>query len=77
MAAQEVAYADLGRRLPRPARWHITPLSRTRRTAEAIFAAGYPEQPLAVAPDLIEQSFGRLQGLDGARAGPPSHPARA
>ncbi|HEX3984710.1 MAG TPA: histidine phosphatase family protein [Acidisoma sp.] len=71
MAAQGTAYAELGRRLPRPARWHITPLTRTLRTAQAIFAAGYPEQVLAVAPDFIEQSFGRLQGLDSA--GVPQH----
>ena len=32
----------LAARLPRPAAWKVTPLSRTRRTAEAIFAAGYP-----------------------------------
>lgn len=67
MAAQAEAYAALGRRLPDPARWLVTPLSRTLRTAQAIFAAGYPEQPLAVEPDLIEQSFGVLQGTEGAR----------
>jgi alpha-ribazole phosphatase len=71
MAAQGAAYAELGRRLPSPARWHITPLTRTRRTAEAIFAAGYPEQKLTVAPDFIEQSFGVLQGLDGSAL--PAH----
>jgi alpha-ribazole phosphatase len=66
MAAQGEAYAELGRRLPQPARWLVTPLSRTHRTAQAIFAAGYPEQSWTVAPAFIEQSFGRLQGLDGA-----------
>ena len=34
----------LAARLPRPAAWIVTPLSRTRRTAEAIFAAGYPRR---------------------------------
>ena len=29
-------YQALARRLPRPAAWKVTPLSRTRRTAEAI-----------------------------------------
>ncbi|WP_419757855.1 histidine phosphatase family protein [Acidisoma sp.] len=67
MAAQTDAYAALGRRLPRPAVWLVTPLSRTLRTAQAIFAAGYPEAPLTVEPDLIEQSFGSLQGTPGAR----------
>jgi broad specificity phosphatase PhoE len=66
MAAQREAYAALGRRLPRPAAWLVTPLSRTRRTAQAIFGAGYPEAPLAVEPGLIEQSFGVLQGTPGA-----------
>ena len=67
MATQTQAYAALGRRLPRPAAWLVTPLSRTHRTAQAIFGAGYPEAPLAVEPDLIEQSFGALQGTPGAR----------
>ena len=60
---QAPMYAALAKRLPRPALWHVTPLSRTRRTAEAIFAAGYPRVPLAVEPDLIEQSLGEWQGL--------------
>lgn len=71
MAAQAPAYAELGRRLPQPARWLVTPLSRTHRTAQAIFAAGYPAQPWTIAPAFIEQSFGRLQGLDGAAL--PAH----
>ena len=53
LIAQVPSYAALAGRLPRPARWVVTPLSRTRRTAQAIFAAGYPEQPLSVEPDLI------------------------
>ncbi len=60
---QAPMYQALARRLPRPALWHVTPLSRTRRTAEAIFAAGYPAVPLAVEPALIEQSLGEWQGL--------------
>ena len=39
---QAPMYRALAARLPRPAAWKVTPLSRTRRTAEAIFAAGYP-----------------------------------
>jgi broad specificity phosphatase PhoE len=78
MAAQMGAYATLGRRLPRPATWLVTPLSRTLRTAEAIFAAGYPATPLTVEPGLIEQSFGALQGTPGARLTEkltlPAHP---
>jgi broad specificity phosphatase PhoE len=67
MAAQTEAYAALGRRLPRPATWLVTPLSRTLRTAQAIFDAGYPAAPLTVEPGLIEQSFGVLQGTLGTR----------
>ena len=45
----------------------VTPLSRTRRTAEAIFAAGYPaHRACASSPDLIEQNLGEWQGLPHA-----------
>jgi len=67
MAGQGRAYAALGHRLPRAAVWLVSPLSRTVRTALAIFAAGYPEQPLIVEPGLIEQSFGVLHGTEGTR----------
>jgi len=60
---QAPMYRALARRLPRPAAWKVTPLSRTRRTAQAIFAAGYPPTELQVEPDLIEQDLGDWQGL--------------
>src|SRR5271157_2095320 len=60
---QAPMYRSLARRLPRPADWLVTPLSRTLRTAEAIFAHGYPQAPLGVEPGLIEQSLGEWQGL--------------
>ena len=41
-------YRSLARHLPRPAVWLVSPLTRTRRTAEAIFAAGYPRTELIV-----------------------------
>ncbi|GAB0112879.1 histidine phosphatase family protein [Acidisoma sp. C75] len=63
MQEQAEAYQALAGRLPRPARWFVTPLSRTRLTAEAIFAAGYPAERAGVLPGMIEQSFGGLQGL--------------
>jgi alpha-ribazole phosphatase len=66
LEAQGPMYAALGQRLPRPATWVVTPLSRTRRTAEAIFRAGYPPADLAVEPGLIEQSLGEWQGLPHA-----------
>ncbi|MBV8523870.1 MAG: histidine phosphatase family protein [Acetobacteraceae bacterium] len=53
----------LAQRLPRPAIWYVTPLSRTRRTAEAIFEAAYPAQPLRVTHGLTEQSLGAWHGL--------------
>ena len=63
---QTPMYRALADRLPRPAIWKVTPLSRTRRTAEAIFAAGYPHMEPQVEPGLIEQSLGEWQGLPHA-----------
>ena len=64
--------------LPQPADWIVTPLSRTRRTAEAIFAGGYEAQELAVEPALIEQDLGDYQGLEHKALPPllatPAHP---
>jgi len=75
---QEPMYRSLAERLPRPATWLVTPLSRTRRTAEAIFAAGYPAADLGVEPDLIEQDLGEWQGVSHAewpeRLTQPKHP---
>ncbi|MCW8308149.1 histidine phosphatase family protein [Acidiphilium sp. PA] len=55
-------YASLGAILPKPAHWVVTPLSRTRATAEAIMQAGYGPVPLYVEAGLIEQDFGAWQG---------------
>jgi len=63
LVAQAPMYQALAALLPRPAVWGCTPLLRTRRTAEAIFAAGYPAQELFVEPGLIEQHLGELQGV--------------
>ncbi len=63
---QAPMYRALAERLPHPARWVVTPLSRTQRTAAAIFAAGYPQAVPSVEPDLIEQSLGEWQGLPHA-----------
>jgi broad specificity phosphatase PhoE len=61
---QEAAtYRWLAARLPQPARWIVTPLSRTRATAAAIFAAGYRDAALETRPAMIEQALGELQGL--------------
>ncbi len=78
LASQGPTYRAIAARLPRPAAWCCTPLSRTRRTAEAIFAAGYPAQPLRIVPGLIEQDLGDYQGLVHAALPPllqaPAHP---
>jgi alpha-ribazole phosphatase len=66
LLAQAPMYRSLAARLPRPADWLVTPLSRTRRTAETIFAHGYQRAELVVEPDLIEQSLGEWQGLPHA-----------
>jgi broad specificity phosphatase PhoE len=67
---QAPMYRSLAARLPRPAEWLVTPLSRTRRTAETIFAHGYPAAELHVEPALIEQSLGEWQGLPHAELPP-------
>ncbi len=65
---QEAAsYRWLAARLPDGARWVVTPLSRTRATAAAIFAAGYAPAALKVEPDLAEQHLGEWQGLSHER----------
>jgi len=78
LVEQAPMYRALAERLPRPANWVVTPLSRTRRTAQAIFAAGYPAQELTVEPGLIEQHLGEWQGLVHAalpaRLAQPKHP---
>ena len=63
LVEQLPTFRGLAQRLPRNAAWRVTPLSRTRRTAEAIFAAGYVPAELTIEPDLIEQSLGEWQGL--------------
>jgi alpha-ribazole phosphatase len=66
LVAQVPMYEALARRLPQPATWLATPLSRTQRTADAIFRAGYPRQQPTIEPGLIEQSMGDWQGLPHA-----------
>ena len=66
LIAQAPMYAALAKRLPREAHWIVTPLMRTRRTAEAIFAAGYPRAAWHTEPGLIEQNLGSWQGLPHA-----------
>ena len=62
LAADAACYRWLARRLPAPALWLTTPLQRTRHTASAIFAAGYPGTTPEVEPALAEQHLGAWQG---------------
>ena len=78
LVVQAPMYQALARRLPTEARWLVTPLSRTRRTADAI-ARWRPSVPeLVVEPGLIEQDLGDWQGLAHAdlppRLAKPAHP---
>ncbi len=66
LAREAPLYRRLAADLPRPASWLISPLARTRETARAIFAAGYPEQALSVEPAFIEQTLGAWEGLPQA-----------
>lgn len=62
MQMQAENYALLANRLPRPARFVCTPLSRTQLTADALERAGYPAQERLINSAFIEQDFGELQG---------------
>ena len=62
MATQALNYHLLAARLPRPARFVCTPLSRTQATADALERAGYPAGERLIVPAFIEQDFGDLQG---------------
>lgn len=62
LAADASRYAVLAARLPARATWIVTPLSRTQKTAAALFEAGYEPADLIVEPGLVEQDFGAWQG---------------
>ena len=79
LVAQEPMYRALARRLPqRDASWYVTPLSRTRRTLEAI--ARWRDAPIRpdVVEELLEQDLGDWAGLRHAELPPllarPPHP---
>ena len=56
-------YGWLAARLPAEAIWVTSTLSRTKLTAAAIFAAGYPAAALVEEGDLVEQHLGEWQGI--------------
>lgn len=56
-------FQALAARMPRDATWVTSALSRTEKTARAIFAAGVTERPLSRDAELNEQDFGDWTGL--------------
>ncbi len=78
LVSQVATYRALSARLPRDAVWVVTPLSRTRLTAEAIWRQAELAPDTAVEPGLMEQHLGEWQGLRHAelpaRLSSPSHP---
>jgi alpha-ribazole phosphatase len=53
--------------LPRDAVWYSSNLKRTHKTAEAIWAAGYPKPAsMTQERDFAEQHLGRWQGMNRA-----------
>ena len=78
LETDQAFHAALARRLPQPAHWVVTPLSRTRHTADALFRAGYPARPLHVESGLSEQELGEWQGIAhadfAAHLAQPAHP---
>ena len=78
LVSQAEVFRALATRLPKPAIWLVTPLSRTRRTAEQIALAGYPQPDLQIEPAFLEQALGDWQGLPHAQvAGLLKRPAHA
>ena len=78
LAEDAPTYRRLARRLPPGAAWFVSPLSRTRQTAEAIRRAGYVGAAPTIEPGLTEQDLGTWQGLRHAdlpaRLIDPAHP---
>lgn len=74
LLAQVPMYQALSRRLPADAAWLVTPLSRTRLTADQIGAWRPDHPPYEVEPGLIEQDLGDWQGLEHAAL--PQHLVR-
>jgi len=71
-------YAALARRLPRPAIWGCTPLSRTRRSCSSTCPTSFGLRPAEGSSRLIEQSMGEWHGTRHAelpaKLAEPAHP---
>ena len=63
LVEEAALYRWLAARLPSGAIWVTSPLSRTKATAAAIFAAGYPRERVAEEAGLVEQHLGEWQGI--------------
>ena len=78
LVAQQPTYRAMAARLPHAAVWVVTPLQRTRHTAEVIQQSRAAPSPLHVEPGLTEQDLGSWQGLPHAdlpaRLTDPAHP---
>ena len=78
LVEEAALYRWLAARLPVGAHWVTSPLSRTKATAAAIFAAGYPTRPIVEEAGLQEQHLGEWQGIRHeelvARLTHPAHP---
>jgi broad specificity phosphatase PhoE len=78
LSQQGARYQALAARLPARAPLVVSPLRRTRETAEALWRAGYPKVDPVVEADLTEQDLGAWQGLAHAdlpaRLLDPAHP---
>jgi len=65
--SDRVVMEAVGRILPRNAIWFASNLKRTHQTAEAIWAAGYPQPDMLIQePAFAEQNLGEWQGLNRA-----------
>ena len=65
--SDRVVMEAVGRILPRGAIWFASNLKRTHQTAEAIWAAGYPQPDMLIQePAFAEQNLGEWQGLNRA-----------
>jgi alpha-ribazole phosphatase len=65
--SDRVVFAAVSKILPRHASWFASNLKRTHQTAEAIWAAGFPEPDvLQQEAALAEQNLGEWQGLNRA-----------
>lgn len=66
LVEQQHRYEELVRLLPREAVWLVTPLARTRRTAEVLRSLIGGGEELLTEPGLTEQDLGQWQGLPHA-----------